>query len=130
MLQLLDLTQNNIIATRANDVLAKNDYEKIQPLIYNIISARKKVKWYFEMEDCITKGLRTFLKDAATGLNSRDIHFTDVDGIEKIALVGTEKWVKYMYSIMKPFTKATIVYFDLFDKEKAVAWIMEASGGI
>ncbi len=49
MLQLLDITQKNIIETRANDLLRINDYEKNHSLIHNILSTGKKsagiLKW-------------------------------------------------------------------------------------
>lgn len=31
-----------------------------------------------------------------------------------------------MRSIMKPFTKATVMYFDLPDREKAKEWIINS----
>ena len=49
MLELLAFTHDNIIATKADGILQKNDYEKIRPLIHNIICMNKKVRWYFEL---------------------------------------------------------------------------------
>ena len=51
MLQLLDFTGENIIATRANDLLGIKKKKKIHPFIHNIISTGRKVRWYFEMDD-------------------------------------------------------------------------------
>lgn len=124
MLQLLDLTQKNVIATRANDLLEKNDCEKIRPLVHNIICAGKKVRWYFEMVEDATPGLTEFLENGVTGAHCGDINFMHTGDMEKIAMVGTEKWIKYMYSVMKSFTKASIMYFDLPDKQKAIDWIL------
>lgn len=49
MLQILATMEKNIIATKVNDILGISDYEKIHPLIHNIISKGEKVRWYFEM---------------------------------------------------------------------------------
>ena len=124
MLQLLDFTQKNIIATKANDLLGINDYEKIHPLIHNIINTGKKVRWYFEMDDCLISNSTGFWEDGIIEVNYGRMNFIHSEDIEKIAIVGNKKWEKWMYSIMKPFTKASIMYFDLPDREKAREWIM------
>jgi hypothetical protein len=56
-----------------------------------------------------------------------DIKFstTHCTKIKKIALVGEKTWEKYMASVCKPFTMATIKYFDAADAEKAKTWLAE-----
>jgi L-rhamnose mutarotase len=124
MLQILPFTQKNIIATKANDLLGINDYEKIHPLIHNIINAGNKVRWYFEMDDCSISNSTCFWEDGIIEMNYGSMNFTHSEDIEKIAIVGNRKWEKCMHSIMKPFAKASIMYFELPDKEKALEWIM------
>ncbi|MBX2933872.1 MAG: STAS/SEC14 domain-containing protein [Ferruginibacter sp.] len=124
MLQLLDFTQKNIIATKANDLLGINDYEKIHPLIHNIINAGKKVRWYFEMDDCLISNSTGFWEDGIIETNYGSMNFTHSEDIERIAIVGSTKWEKWMRSVMKPFAKATVKYFDLTDREKARVWIL------
>jgi len=123
MLQLLDLTQKNIIATKANDLLGIKDYQKIHPLIHNIINAGKKVRWYFEMDDCSHSNTIGFWEDALPEVNYGEMNFTHSDDIEKVAIVGNKKWEKWMRSIMKPFSKARVKYFDLDDRQTAFEWI-------
>src|SRR5574343_1206445 len=106
MLQLLDITQKNIIATRANDILGINDYEKIHPLIHNIIRTGKKVRWYFEMESNTSENSGGFWEDGFLEIKDSKADFTHADDIDKIAIVGEQKYLTLMYSIMKPFTKA------------------------
>lgn len=124
MLQLLAFTHKNIIATRANDLLGINDYEKIHPLIHNIIRSGKKVRWYFEMDDCCISNSTGFWEDGIIEFNYGKMNFTHSEDIEKIAIVGAKRWEKWMDSIMKPFTKASVKYFDLSDREKGMEWIM------
>lgn len=124
MLQLLDFTQKNIIATRANDLLGINDYEKIHPLIHNIIGTGKKVRWYFEMDDCSILNSGGFWEDGTIKVKYGKLNFTHSADIEKIAIIGDKKWEKLMHSIMKPFIKAKVKYFHLHDREKAKDWIM------
>lgn len=124
MLQLLDFTGENIIATKANDLLGIKDYEKIHPFIHNIISTGKKVRWYFEMDDSSSSNSTGFWEDGEIEINYGNMKFTHFDDIEKIAIVGDNKWKKCMLSIMKPFTNADLKYFELSEKEKAKEWII------
>ena len=118
MLQLLDFTGENIIATKANDLLGIKDYEKIHPFIHNIINTGKKVRWYFEMDDGSISNSTGFWEDGIIEINYGNMKFTHSDDIETIAIVGDKKWEKCMLSIMKPFTKANLRYFELSEKEK------------
>ncbi|MCB0776795.1 MAG: STAS/SEC14 domain-containing protein [Chitinophagaceae bacterium] len=123
MLQLLGTTHDNIIATRANDLLGIHDYEKIHPLIHNIISNGKKVRWYFEMDDCLISDTAGFWEDGIVEVKYGKMNFTHSEDIEMIAIVGKDKWKEWMYAVMKPFTRAEIKYFDLSEKEAAMEWL-------
>ena len=50
-------------------------------------------------------------------------HFGD---IERLAMVGETKWEHGMATFCKPFTKATIRYFDHADAAEARTWLGEA----
>jgi hypothetical protein len=47
-------------------------------------------------------------------------HFSD---IERLAMVGETKWQHGMATFCKPFTKATVQYFDLADATEARRWL-------
>lgn len=49
MLQILEFTTDNIIAAKADDQLKAVDYEKIHPIVHNILINGKKVRWYLEV---------------------------------------------------------------------------------
>ena len=100
------------------------DYEKIHPFIHNIINTGKKVRWYFEMDDGSISNSTGFWEDGIIEINYGNMKFTHSDDIETIAIVGDKKWEKCMLSIMKPFTKANLRYFELSEKEKAKEWII------
>ena len=50
-------------------------------------------------------------------------HFSD---IERLAVVGEKKWQHVITTFCKPFTKATIRYFDHADAAEARKWLAEA----
>lgn len=126
MLQILDFTGENIIATRTNDLLGIKDYEKIHPFIHNIIKTGKKVRWYFEMDDGSSIDSIGFWEDGTIEINYGNMNFTHSDDIETIAIVGEKKWEKCMQAIMKPFANAKLKYFELSDKAQAKEWIINA----
>ena len=49
-------------------------------------------------------------------------HFAD---IERLAIVGEKKWQHGMATFCKPFTTATIRYFDHADATEARKWLGE-----
>lgn len=116
MLELLDFTHDNIIATKADRILQKNDYEKIRPLIHNIICTNNKVRWYFESTAEITA--------TSQGVQYSTIHFIHALDFEKIAIVGSKNAEKFMRSMMNPFTQAIVLHFDLENKDEGIRWIM------
>lgn len=125
MLRLLDFTHKNIIATITNDLLGFKDYDKIHPLIHNIISTGKKVRWYFEMDDGSHSPSNGFWEDGTIEMTYGSFHFTHSADIEKIAIVGVEKWKKLMQGIMAPFEEAVIKYFDITERMEAKEWILK-----
>jgi hypothetical protein len=50
-------------------------------------------------------------------------HFAD---IERLAMVGEEKWQHGMAIFCKPFTRATVRYFDHANAAEARKWLGEA----
>ena len=49
-------------------------------------------------------------------------HFAD---IERFAMVGEKQWQHGMATFAKPFTKATVRYFDHADADQARKWLAE-----
>ena len=116
MIQILNIENENVIATKITGKITKKDIEKIHPLIHNIIEKGHKVDFYFELEDIDgydLEGLWADLKvDAA--------HLSDYG---KMAFVGDKKWQKWAAKTTDSFTGSETKFFDLQDKEQAKKWI-------
>ena len=68
--------------------------------------------------------LQSFLVNSKSVHRLGDIkHFAD---IERLAMVGDKKWQHGMAMFFKPFTKATIRYFDHAEATEARKWLGEA----
>lgn len=116
MLQILAETQGNLICTKATEKLKRKDYEKLLPLLINVLKQSDKIRWYFETENFKGWDLKTFWEDVKF-----DIKYAG--NFEKIAMVGEKKWQDLMTGIMKPFTKAEIKFFELGESDIALGWI-------
>ncbi|HIB38102.1 STAS/SEC14 domain-containing protein [Mesonia sp.] len=116
MLQIIEISGDNIIATRASGNLTEKDIEKIHPLIHSILDKDLKVRWYFEMENFTGWDFPGLWED----LKMDTAHAKDY---EKIAMVGEKKWQDWIAQFMKPFTNAEINYFSLEDRKTAKQWI-------
>lgn len=116
MIQILEQTEGNIIATKATAKLTQRDYEKILPVLNDKLNKYPKIRWYFEMEDFEGWELKAFWEDVKFDAK----HAADFD---KVAMVGEKKWEEWMADLMKPFTAAEVKYFDAVQREEAIKWI-------
>lgn len=108
--------EGNYIATRATERLTKADYDKLLPLLVNQVRQNQKIRWYLEMEDFEGKQKDSFFEDVNFDIE----HARDM---EKVAMVGNEKWARVVIDFMNPFTAADIKYFDISRKEEAKEWL-------
>lgn len=125
MLQLLDYTQNNIIATRADGLLTAAGYAKILPLVHNIIRAGKQARWYFEIDDHAVSDEKIFLNRGLSEECHHETPLPNVEAFEKIALIAPQKWKVFLLVTMKRFAGAAIMCFSLQERGKALAWLNE-----
>ncbi|HET8839026.1 MAG TPA: STAS/SEC14 domain-containing protein [Flavobacteriaceae bacterium] len=116
MIQILEQTQGNIIATKATGKLTQTDYDKLLPLLNDKLGKYPKIRWYFEMEDFEGWDPKAFWEDVKFDFK----HAADFD---KVAMVGEKKWEEWMADLMKPFTAAEVKYFDAVQREEAIKWI-------
>lgn len=116
MIQILGQTSGNIIATKATEKLTEADYNKLLPILNNMLKQHSKFRWYFEMENFDGWELKAFWEDIKFDAK----HAND---FEKVAMVGENQWQEWMTDLMKPLTSAEVRYFDLSQKEEAAQWI-------
>ncbi|UJH91911.1 STAS/SEC14 domain-containing protein [Antarcticibacterium sp. 1MA-6-2] len=116
MLQILEQTGGNIVATKATGNLTKADYDMLLPLLNNIVGKNQKIRWYFEMEGFEGWKLKAFWEDLKFDVQH-------VNDFEKVAMVGDKKWEEWMTDIMKPFTSAEIKFFEINHGTEAQIWI-------
>ncbi|MBI2824942.1 MAG: STAS/SEC14 domain-containing protein [Planctomycetia bacterium] len=107
---------NKTLVVRASGKLSKQDYERFGPEVERLIKSHGKVRILFEMQDFHGWEMGALWEDIKFDVK----HFRD---IEKLAVVGESKWQEGMAKFCKPFTSATIKYFDHAEADEAKKWL-------
>ena len=106
----------SILVVKLTGKLTKEDYQHFVPKVEGLIKERGKLRILVQMHD---------FKGWAGGALWQDIKFDlkNFRHIERLALVGEKSWEHGMAVFCKPFTTATIRYFDRSQADQAEAWI-------
>jgi hypothetical protein len=109
-----------ILVAHVSGKLTKADYEQLVPEFERLVQQHGKLRLLFDM---------TGFHGWEPGALWEDIKF-DVKhhaDIERLAMIGDKKWERGMATFCKPFTKATIRYFDHAESAQARKWLCESS---
>ncbi|MFN4260195.1 MAG: STAS/SEC14 domain-containing protein [Gemmataceae bacterium] len=107
-----------VLAVKLTGKLTKEDYEQFVPVAERLIQQHGKVRMLVEMSDFHGWTAGALWEDIKFDLK----HFKD---IERLALIGESKWEQGMATFCKPFTTASIKYFDAAKADEAKTWIQE-----
>jgi hypothetical protein len=107
-----------LLTIQVRDKLEKRDYELFRDKVESLMQQHDKVRILLELV-----GFKGWTAGALWEDIKFDVkHFND---IERLAIVGSKKWQKGMAVFCRPFTTATIRYFDTTEYQLAEAWISE-----
>lgn len=105
-----------ILVIKLTGKLTKEDYEHFIPKVEILVKEHGKMRMLVQMHDFRGWTAGALWQDIKFDLK----HFRD---IERLALVGDKTWEHGMTVFCKPFTAATIRYFDRSEADQAEAWI-------
>src|SRR5271163_977751 len=105
-----------ILVVNLTGKLTKEDYERFLPEVERLIKKHGKMRMLVQMRDFHGWTAGALWQDIKFDLK----HFRD---IERLALVGEKGWENGMAVFCKPFTTATIRYFNRNEADQAEAWI-------
>jgi len=117
-IQLNEENNGTLLALHVSGKLVKADYEQFVPEFERLIQQHGKLRLLFVMTDFHGWEASAAWEDFKFGLE----HFADID---RLAMVGENKWQKGMAMFCKPFTKAQVRYFDHADTAEARKWLEE-----
>jgi len=110
---------DGMLEIRATGKLTKEFYTAFVPVVDEQIKQYGKLRILFVMHDFQGWTCGAMWEDCKFDLH----HWRD---IERLAIVGESKWEEGMATFCKPFTRATIKYFDHAQLEAARAWVKGA----
>jgi SpoIIAA-like len=116
MVTSIETQRENLVAIRLTGTLEKQDYDRLVPVLEGKIHQFGKIDLYWEM-------------DAVQGWQPgglwEEIKFDikHANSFRKVAIVGDKQWEKWIAQLIKPFTTAEVRYFDVHQKEQAMAWL-------
>ena len=118
-IQLNEESAGNVLAVHVSGKLVKADYEHFVPEFERLVQQHGKLRVLFDMI-----GFHGW----EAGALCEDIKFATkhFSAIERLAMVGDKKWEHGMATFCKPFTKATVKYFDHAEAAQARKWLDEA----
>ena len=118
-IQISEDNGGKVFSVHVSGKLAKADYERFVPEFERLVQQHGKMRMMFDMTDFHGWEISALWEDTKFAMH----HFDD---IERIAMVGEKRWQQGMASFCKPFTKATIRYFDHADAAEAGKWLRAA----
>lgn len=118
MITILPQSSDRIIGLKLTGKLHDEDYEHFVPRVEAAIQEHGKVRLLVHFEDFHGWDLHAIWDDTKFSVK----HCLD---IEKVAIVGDRAWEKGMAVVCKPFTTASVKFFETTDIEQAWVWIAE-----
>jgi hypothetical protein len=118
MIERLETDSPRILAFKLRGKLHDEDYKHFVPVIEEALRTQGKVRLLAQFEDFHGWDLHALWDD---------IKFTRAHGrdIERIAMIGDKKWEEWMAKVCRPFTSASVKYFDVSALPDAWAWLRE-----
>lgn len=116
--ELREESGGKVLAVRVSGKLTKEDYGHFVPEIERLILQHGKLRLLCEMQDFHGWTAGALWEDFKFDLK----HFRD---IERLAIVGETKWQKNMAVFCKPFTMASVRYFEHSQANEALAWLVQ-----
>src|ERR1700761_8874714 len=118
MITALPRSTGKILGFELSGTLHDADYKDFVPKIDAAVAEHGKVRLLAKFHDFKGWDMRALWDD----IKFSTTHCTKM---ERIALGGEKKWEEYMAKFCKPFTMATIRYFDAHEVDAAWKWLEE-----
>jgi len=118
-IQLNEESGGKVLVVHVGGKLTTADYEHFVPEFERLVRQHGKLRVLFDMAGFHGWEGGALWQDIKFDMK----HFGD---IERLAMVGETQWQHGMAAFCKPFTKATIRYFDHAEAGEARKWLAEA----
>lgn len=121
LIELTETNQGRGLEVRLSGQLRKEDYELFVPEVEALIREHGKISLLVRLEDFDGWDAGALWEDLKFDVK----HFRD---IERLAIVGDEKWERGMAAFCKPFTTADVQFFPVEKIQQARDWTTSGPG--
>ena len=111
----------NVLQINLSGTLSADDYQQMVPVVEQAIAEHGNLRLLVSMQDFHGWQAGALWEDLKFDFK----HFGD---FRKIAMVGDSKWQSGMATFCKPFTAATIKYFEAGHESAAAKWLCTIEG--
>ena len=118
MIEQLETGSTKILGFKLSGKLHDEDYKTFEPAVDAAVAAGGPLRLFVTFEDFHGWDLHAAWDDMKFGIR----HYADFD---RIAMVGDRQWEEWMARLCRPFTRATVKYFDAAQADAARAWLHE-----
>ena len=118
MIEPLSRSTGNVLGFKLSGKLHDEDYKHFVPAVDEVLKSHEKVRLLALFQDFHGWDAHALWDDIKFAAG----HFSK---FERIAMVGDKKWEEWMAKVCKPFTAATVKYFDAGELDAAWAWVSE-----
>jgi hypothetical protein len=115
-IKLEESNAGKVLEVSLSGKLTKEDYEAFVPRVERLVAQHGKIRMLVAMHDFHGWTAGALWQDTKFATH----HFRD---IERLALVGEAKWQQGMAVFCKPFTAASVRYFDHAALSDAQTWV-------
>lgn len=116
-IQVNERDEGNLLEVQVSGKLAHEDYAHFVPVFERLVKEHGRIRVLFEMADFHGWTAGALWDDVKFDLR----HFSD---IERLAMVGDKKWEAGMSVFCRPFTSASIRYFERSEIDEARRWLV------
>lgn len=114
--ELIELDNGKVLEILLTGKLVKTDYDVFVPEVNRLVKQYGKIRMLVGMHDFHGWTPGAMWEDMKFGTK----HFNH---IERLAIVGENKWEKELAMFCKPFTTAKVRYFDQAKAAEARVWL-------
>jgi hypothetical protein len=114
MIQQIGQSEDNVLGYRVIGDVTKEDYANLEPAVKAAVAEYGAVRLLFDLSEFKWEKIDAWGTDLGFGNEFKDT-------IERMALVGTASWGKYLTKMAKPFYAQQAEWFE--DVDKAWTWV-------
>ncbi len=119
-IEIIDQDADGISKVRVTGTVQEEDFPGFTSGFERLVSRHHKLRIFFDMSEF--KGWSAGALWPEIKFDSQ--HFSE---IERLAAVGSKAWEQGLMGFAKPFTNATIRYFDVAEAGAAREWLIQRS---